>query len=682
MKILSNILILIGFILLAVQQPSNAQQLNSTGNIINKGKIIVKQQAVIEQASIDGEVEFVWDRDGMRQYIPQISYESVKFSGRTPKYLSDTTKILTARKKFVSEITEIIMVPQSMIYSQGVTEHEAQINPAYGYGTVKLNGLNAQDISGKGGFKVLELDNWSGADVIKGGGFVVNTKLELTRGEMRNDSVSNFLMKDSALIVRNDEGSLRYEANFEDHIDVHYIGSNTYSIATGGEIPSDPAILQTMQVRNRGGVDLSMDVTVNDTLLVASHVNTEPTADLKVLTYTSAKNPIYEEHDAEVIGSLRRTNLKTDSSQILFNNRYTYALFENAAAAGAVKELTFRVKPLEWPIFTLDVDRVKRYFAISARDENSSDLSAVPNMQVGYGWRQFDDSVEVDESLILRNSFAELGFERWVNGEWEFIESSQMPAQLDGALGWAYSYATIVTEFGEFAVGLNTSMPLRMRAIAFLEGAYRKEMMSDELRIKKLIPTTPDNSYPYNLDPTRASIAVIAIPDSVVDWVVLEFRSSLTGEALFYKTCFVRTDGTLVNQQGDEWIQLDAFRRNAEFYVAVRHRNHLSIITESKMEFVTDSNLNVIDFTNPSLVLGGSASLKLIGRNSLGKLIFAMPGGDTDGNGEINRDDLERAWIQRDNEGYLRSDIHMSGIINTRDFNYIWNNQGRTSQIK
>ncbi|MCK5742391.1 MAG: hypothetical protein KAH48_09255, partial [Chlorobi bacterium] len=490
------------------------------------------------------------------------------------------------------------------------------------------------------------------------------------------------LMKDSALIVRNDEGSLRYEANFEDNIDVHYIGSNTYSIATGGEIPSDPAILQTMQVRNRGGVDLSMDVTVNDTLLIASHVNTEPTANLKVLTYTSAKNPIYEEHDAEVVGSLRRTNLRTDSSQILFNNRYTYALFEDEAAAGAVKELTFRVKPLEWPAFTLDVDRVKRYFAISARDVNSSDLSAVPNMQVGYGWRHFDDSTEVDETLILRSSFADLGFERWVNGVWEYIESSQTPAQLDGALGWAYSYATVVKDFGEFAVGLNTNFPLRMRAIAFLEGAYRKEMMSDELRIKNLVPLTPDDSYPYNLDPARASIAVSAIPDSVVDWVVLEFKSELTGEAMFYKTCFIRTDGKIVNQMGEEWISTEIFKKNAEYYVAIRHRNHLTVITEDRMEFLLDSNLNVIDFTNPSLVLGGSASMKLIGRNSLGKLIFAMPGGDSDGNGEVNRDDLERAWIQRDSEGYLRSDIHMSGIINTRDFNYIWNNQGRTSQVK
>ncbi|MCK5740925.1 MAG: hypothetical protein KAH48_01805, partial [Chlorobi bacterium] len=199
MKTLSKILILLVLIILAVRQPGIAQALNSTGHITNKGKIIVRKQSVIEQASIDGEVEFVWDYDGARQNIPQISYESVKFSGKTPKYLNDSTKILTARKKFVSENMDIRMVPGTMIYSQGVTEHEAQINPAYGYGTVKLNGLNPQDISGTGGFKVLELDNWAGADVIKGGGFVINTKLELTRGEMRNDSVSNLLMKDSAL---------------------------------------------------------------------------------------------------------------------------------------------------------------------------------------------------------------------------------------------------------------------------------------------------------------------------------------------------------------------------------------------------------------------------------------------------------------------------------------------------
>jgi hypothetical protein len=132
------------------------------------------------------------------------------------------------------------------------------------------------------------------------------------------------------------------------------------------------------------------------------------------------------------------------------------------------------------------------------------------------------------------------------------------------------------------------------------------------------------------------------------------------------------------------------------YYVAIRHRNHLTIMSESPLTLSRDQISAVYDFTNASFVSGGTNSVKPMGRDLDGNLIFAAYGGNLVspnvtrnevlngilGIDEINSLDYEPLWDFTDFEGYIDADFEMSGYVNSKDFNISWNNRTQTSVIK
>jgi hypothetical protein len=66
-----------------------------------------------------------------------------------------------------------------------------------------------------------------------------------------------------------------------------------------------------------------------------------------------------------------------------------------------------------------------------------------------------------------------------------------------------------------------------------------------------------------------------------------------------------------------------------------------------------------------------------------------MIAGDINGDGIINNDDYIGVWdvisdpnnTAADNFDYLNADLTLSGNINTRDWNYTWNNRGRSTNV-
>jgi hypothetical protein len=233
---------------------------------------------------------------------------------------------------------------------------------------------------------------------------------------------------------------------------------------------------------------------------------------------------------------------------------------------------------------------------------------------------------------------------------------------------------------GEFTIGLPGGGLLVLMSKVFLEGPYRFGSMAQDLRIKGLVPTSPPDIYPYNLDPNRQFISVRNIPDSVVDWIVLEFRASFTSSDRYYRTAFVKDDGMIVDLDGISPVLLSKGGIDSgEYYIAVRHRNHLSIITENKVSIYPETMEQLVDFTNPSNIMGRTNALKPVGYDPNGKLLWAMFSGDVNGDGVVDQTDLVLSWEERDFEGYYGFDSNMSGIINTRDFNFNWNNQGQAT---
>jgi len=114
---------------------------------------------------------------------------------------------------------------------------------------------------------------------------------------------------------------------------------------------------------------------------------------------------------------------------------------------------------------------------------------------------------------------------------------------------------------------------VRIQIKIWLEGAYvpAGDSMSVSLQTGALIPTT---------SPYSDSLEVETIPSGITDWIFVELRSTPEGEAEASRSFFIRKDG---------WItDLDGLNTNLEFenvkdgsyYMVVRHRNHLSVMSK------------------------------------------------------------------------------------------------------
>ena len=667
----------------------NAKENNAT--IQNNGTIIIRTtgEVVGLPDTIGGKVEFISDRVGMSQIVPNVTYNKLTISGRTRKFVDSMLNVpavlfnpLRTLDSFVVDSSTYVITNHVEIQAKAKVINNTHIS---GEKDVRLNGdTSSQTIEGKGKFSLLNIDNNDGVDVVNNGGFAVTRRLTLTRGELRNNQANNFYMSDSSLIVRYVGGILSYAPVFDKRVSVKYLGDG--AIIAGPEIPVDSTVLKDMYVYNSNGLYLSNDVYVNDTLSLSTNINTEVTVQKHILTLTSDINPEFVSINAEIDGRFRRTSIGRYGDTLRFNNYYTYALFTEPNSLDSVSEMTFRVKPQELPPFLKPGEiKVYRFIQIAARDRNMKAINQGLNMTLGFGWRHSPDTLR-DETKTLHPKFDKLILQRWTGSEWFDIKSS-IP-NIDNSNGWAYSSAFNFTDqisaTGDFAIGLPGGSKLQLAARVFLEGPYRCGSMTTDLRDQGMISTTPPNIYPYSLDPYRQFIHVTQVPDSVVDWLLLEFRKTATSEERIYKTAFLRFDGRIVDLDGVSPLAFNPFDiKTGDYYVVVRHRNHLAIITDKTVAMYPESLVDyTLDLTKPSEVVGGTNSIKEIGYDMYGSKLYGMLAGfDYNNNYMIDDEDLDAFLLSRGKRGYEYYDIDMNGIVNTKDLNLPWNNRGEKSGV-
>ena len=115
--------------------------------------------------------------------------------------------------------------------------------------------------------------------------------------------------------------------------------------------------------------------------------------------------------------------------------------------------------------------------------------------------------------------------------------------------------------------------------------------------------------------------------DAPVDWVLVELRSPLNRDSL------IATRAALLQRDGDvrdiDGISYLTFKNvpSGSYFIAVRHRNHLGIITANS--HLLSPALTKIDFTDPSTEVNGENAQS----NINGKM--ALWGGDLNGDGNI-----------------------------------------------
>jgi FG-GAP-like repeat len=178
---------------------------------------------------------------------------------------------------------------------------------------------------------------------------------------------------------------------------------------------------------------------------------------------------------------------------------------------------------------------------------------------------------------------------------------------------------------------------LRVRAKAFLSGAYNQAtgLMHDSLRVKGII--TPAQPFGTGLgyvgtETVLPAVTAITGSNAIVDWVLLELRSD-TATTTIRRAALLQRDGDIVDVDGISPVSFTAAA--GDYYIVVKHRNHLGVMTAAKVTLGTLLAVPV-DFTTsaqPTFQRGGAFGNPHAQR-TFGS-VRALWGGNASGNGNI-----------------------------------------------
>lgn len=195
----------------------------------------------------------------------------------------------------------------------------------------------------------------------------------------------------------------------------------------------------------------------------------------------------------------------------------------------------------------------------------------------------------------------------------------------------------------------------------FLEGAYLAGSLTTALKSLGYIPL----SQPYNTAPWNYSGAesVISIPTGVVDWVLVELRTGTTAATkAASRAGFLKSDGKIVDLDGSSLLRFSGVSGN--YYVVIRHRNHLAIMSAAPITLNSSSTLYL--FTTAQTQAYGTNSLKDLGTGN-----FGMVSGDANKDGQITSTDFNEfnPKFKTAVTGYQTEDWNLDGQITSTDFN-------------
>jgi hypothetical protein len=148
-----------------------------------------------------------------------------------------------------------------------------------------------------------------------------------------------------------------------------------------------------------------------------------------------------------------------------------------------------------------------------------------------------------------------------------------------------------------------------------LEGAYDQTtgLMRDDLRTNGLVPAAQPYTglYPFVAEGGNETIspAVLAVTgnNAIVDWILVELRDANTPTTVLRtRVGLLQRDGDIVDVDGVSPLRFKMDPGN--YQVAVRHRNHLGIMTASPVTIGTTATS--VDLTLASTVAYGTEARK------------------------------------------------------------------------
>jgi hypothetical protein len=173
----------------------------------------------------------------------------------------------------------------------------------------------------------------------------------------------------------------------------------------------------------------------------------------------------------------------------------------------------------------------------------------------------------------------------------------------------------------------------------------------------------------------------IPIPVLAIDSINIELRDSATAAAASHRRfapAWLLTNGTLRGfaDTTQTSIAFDSIAAG-KYYVVIRHRNHLAIMSSQKDSIDNNSAAVAYDFSTGQTQAYGTNAMKAVGTR------FALFAGNGNGDGSINAVDRNSIWrVQNGAFGYFGGDFDLNGTVNAVDQNGFWRvNNGNVSQV-
>jgi len=239
----------------------------------------------------------------------------------------------------------------------------------------------------------------------------------------------------------------------------------------------------------------------------------------------------------------------------------------------------------------------------------------------------------------------------------------------------AYDYLIISqTSSGEFSPLGREKGSINVNIKFFIEGAYNSGSMNTILLAENYLPKIqPYNSGFWNY---QGAENVAVLPDNVVDWILVELRTGISTETnIATRTAFLKTDGSVVELDGGSQVNFAGIEPG-DYYLVIKHRNHLSIMSSSVQSLVSGIS-GLYDFTTGTDKYFGSDAKQLEAS------LWGMYTGDANGNGQVQNDDKNIEWQSEVGlAGYKGSDFNLNGQVQNDDKNIYWNgNVGKGTQV-
>jgi len=210
----------------------------------------------------------------------------------------------------------------------------------------------------------------------------------------------------------------------------------------------------------------------------------------------------------------------------------------------------------------------------------------------------------------------------------------------------------------------------------YLQGAMldttEASLMRDDLRSQGYLPTTSPYADGLTVLSTRFDVQPNPA-DNIVDWIWVELRDAIDPTVVVSgQSALLQRDGDILSVLGDDDLTFDF--PSGDYYVAIKHRNHLSIMSNSTISLSGTSE--IINFNDGTVPTYGMDAQTHIGMPSGA---YGMWAGDANGDGKLlyTSGASDRFTVYSDilsavgntgfdsryngYNGYLDSDVNMNG---------------------